>query len=159
MNFPEWQNLLEFATWFEDNGYPQHPPVIPKVYQTDVSLSVCVFEYHQYQVEFYIAQPNFLSSKHYHNFEQVIIFMGGSGRGRRGDHLDEESDWVELNYHSIGKPGNILLSTQWHQIQSYEHGMYFYNCQLWPSNTNLTSAVVEYRGDSLGPIHSRIKVL
>ena len=157
MNFPNWPNLIEFTQWYIQNGYPQILPSETKIYQTDVSLSVCVFKHQQYQVEFYIARPNFISSKHYHTFEQMIVLMGGTGRGRRGNSLDEESDWVELNTSCIGRPGTLLKPDQWHQIESYGYGLYFYNCQKWPKDKSISSAVVEYYGDSLGPLHDQIK--
>lgn len=159
MNYPEWSDLLDFTHWFKNNGYPQNPPAAPKIYQTDVSISVCVFQHKNYQVEFYIARPDFESSKHYHNFEQTIIFMGGTGHGRKGLHLDEEPNWIPFRKEHIGVVGSILTPNQWHQIRSYHPGLFFYNCQRWPDTNNLTSAVVEYRGDSLGPLHDRIKVL
>ena len=151
-----WKSLKDFAIWYKQNNYPQLPPKIPQVYQTDVSLSVCVFRHGPFQVEFYIAKPGFTSSKHYHPFEQVIIFMGGSGKGRRGLNLNEETVWWYMNPPETGKISEVLMPNQWHQICSLEHGLYFYNCQLWPEKTNLTSAVVEYNGDSLGPIHNQI---
>ena len=102
-------------------------------------------------------RPNFLSSKHYHPFEQLIIFMGGSGKGRRGTNLNQEPSWVGLNSDLIGKIQSVLKTNEWHQIKSGIHGLYFYNCQRWPDEKTMSSAVVEYDGASLGPLHDTIK--
>ena len=152
----KWNSLKEFALWYKQNNYPQLPPKISQVYQTDVSLSVCVFRHGLFQVEFYIAKPGFISSKHYHPFQQIIIFVGGSGKGRRGFNLNEEPSWVDMNFAQTGQIMNVLMPDQWHQICSSEHGLYFYNCQLWPKTIDLSSAVVEYDGPSLGPLHNEI---
>lgn len=152
-----WNNLQEFAQWYKDNNYPHNPPTDAKLYQTDVSSSICIFRQGKFQVEFYIARPNFISSKHFHNFEQAIIPMGGTGRGRRGTVLSEESDWKTISWFIVGKILPILPQTHWHQIESFDTGLYFYNCQMWPEGVTPTSAVVSYIGDSLGPIHDLIK--
>jgi hypothetical protein len=149
-----WTTLQQFAEWYKTNNYPHNPPADAKLYQTDVSSSICVFRQGRFQVEFYIARPNFVSSKHYHNFEQAIIPMGGTGRGRRGTNLSEESDWKTINQFIVGK---ILPINYWHQIESFDLGLYFYNCQMWPEEVTPTSAVVSYIGASLGPIHDLIK--
>lgn len=148
--------LLDFANWYKSNNFPQQISQDTKIYQTDMSISFTIFKQGIYQVEFYIAKPNFKSSKHYHPFEQVIIPAGGSGRGRRGTDLNEEPEWKQINHTIVGKILHILpANTHWHQIESYDKGLYFYNCQKW-SSTSTTSAVVEYIGESLGPIHDSI---
>jgi hypothetical protein len=157
MNIPDtWNSLNEFANWYKLNDYPQMDSV-HFIHQTDVSLSITLFRHKCYQVEFYIAKPNFLSSKHYHPFEQLIIFMGGNGQGRRGVNIDEETTWVSLNNHVVGQIQPVLKTTEWHQIKSEQNGLYFYNCQRWPNENMMSSAVVEYNGISLGPMHDRIK--
>jgi hypothetical protein len=162
MNLPEsWTDLKEFALWYKLNNFPNLFPENKPIYETDVSISIPVFRYKNYQVEFYIAKPGFISSKHFHPFEQLIIIVGGSGYGRKGTLLDENPKWMNANSFSSDKSFNIKNFNvtgigQWHQIRTIDQGLYFYNCQFWPDPNLMSSAVVEYQGDSLGPIHDTI---
>jgi len=112
MNIPDtWNTLSDFTKWYVDNNYPILVPDNVQVFPTDVSYSVCVFRRDVYQVELYIAKPEFMSS---------------------------------------------LPPNHWHQVGSGMQGFVFYNCQKWPNVELMTSAVVEYGGESLGPLHKQI---
>lgn len=152
MNIPNtWQSLNEFTQWYIDNNYPILVPDNVQVYPTDVSYSVCVFRHDVYQVEMYIAKPDFMSSKHSHPFEQQIIFLGGDMWGnRQNGRLQHLSDKDKNNV------GVILPANQWHQVGSGNQGFVFFNCQKWPSAEMMTSAVVHYNGDALGELHKII---
>ena len=52
--------------------------------------------------------------------------------------------------------GDVLPPNHWHQVGSGSQGFVFFNCQKWPSVKMMTSAVVEYGGESLGPLHKQI---
>jgi hypothetical protein len=146
-----WSSLSEFTDWYSANNYPIRVPDNVQVFPTDVSYSVCVFRQDVYQVEMYIAKPDFMSSKHSHPFEQQIIFLGGDMWGNRQNgklqHLSDKDKF---------KKGDILPPDCWHQVGSGMNGFVFFNCQKWPSVQHMTSAVVEYNGDELGPLHNKI---
>lgn len=141
----------EFAKLWQDSGYVHRVPDDAKAYVTEHSYSFPIFRQGNFQVEHYIVRPNVTSTKHYHPFEQVIIFLGGTLEGRRGTDLSEESEWRKLEHKDFGRISRALLPTQWHQIRSSDYGFSFYNVQKWPDNMQITSAVVEFRGDLLGP--------
>jgi hypothetical protein len=146
-----WNTLTDFTNWYIENKYPILVPDNVQVFPTDVSYSVCVFRRDVYQVEMYIAKPEFMSSKHSHPFEQQIIFLGGDMWGnRQNGKLQHLSDKDKNNV------GVILPANQWHQVGSGSQGFVFFNCQKWPSVEMMTSAVVEYNGEALGEAHKRI---
>ena len=152
MNIPDtWNTLQEFTSWYVDNNYPILVPDNVQVFPTDVSYSVCVFRHDVYQVELYIAKPEFMSSKHSHPFEQQIIFLGGDMWGNR-----QNGKLEHLGDSDKNKVGNILPPNHWHQVGSGMQGFVFFNCQKWPNKQLMTSAVVEYGGESLGPLHKQI---
>lgn len=152
MNIPEsWNTLQEFTQWYIDNKYPILVPDNVQVFPTDVSYSVCVFRHDVYQVEMYIAKPEFMSSKHSHPFEQQIIFLGGDMWGNR-----ENGKLQHLSSKDKNHVGALLPPNNWHQVGSGSQGFVFFNCQKWPNTQMMTSAVVEYGGESLGPLHEQI---
>ena len=152
MNIPDtWQTLQEFTNWYRDNNYPIRVPDNVQIYPTDVSYSVCVFRQDVYQVEMYIAKPEFMSTKHSHPFEQQIIFLGGELWGNR-----QNGRLQILNSKDKNRIGDVLPMNNWHQVGSGSQGFVFFNCQKWPSRESMTSAVVEYNGDALGELHKKI---
>lgn len=144
-------SCLEFAKLWKESGYVHHVPDNAKAYVTEHSYSFPIFRQGNFQVEHYIVRPNVTSTKHYHPFEQVLIFIGGSLEGRRGIDLAEETIWRKLEHKDFGHVSRVLAPEQWHQIRSLEYGFSFYNVQKWPDHLQITSAVVEFRGDLLGP--------
>lgn len=169
MVVPEtWETLNDFADWYVEKNYPIRVPANVSVYPTDVSYSCCVFRQDVYQVEMYLAKPNFKSSRHAHPFEQVIIFLGGHMSGVRGVNDTQIGDEVFLGNPltddtSVTMPhpqsfarGSVLPAGQWHEVSGYGQGFVFFNLQKWKSKEIMTSAVVEYEGDALGDIHTHI---
>ena len=158
MNIPEtWETLSEFTRWYKDNNYPIRMPHDAYVYPTDVTYSVCVFKQDVYQVELYLARPYCFSSRHSHPFEQQLIYIGGDITGRRGVGDQEGPISVMSGSETDGTVGGILHPGHWHEVGSGEHGFAFFNCQKWPNKEMMTSAVVEYKGPSVGEMHDKIK--
>lgn len=160
-----WPSLKQFAEWYIDNNYPIRVPENATIYPTDVSYSCCVFRQDVYQVEIYLAKPNFKSSAHSHPFEQLIIFLGGhlSGAsqanpivGSLGSPINAQSSKT-MPHKDFGRVSNILTPGNWHEITAHSQGFIFFNLQRWPDVKTMTSAVVEYNGDSLGVLHDSIK--
>ena len=159
-----WSTLTEFVTWYKANNYPWRVPQTAQVYPTEVSYSCCIFRQDVYQVEIYLARPNFTSTQHSHPFEQQIIFLGGHMMGNRdgittsgsaGNDIDRCTDTQVPGKDSFGI-GLPLLSGQWHEVSAGRQGFIFLNCQRWPSTEAMTSAVVAYNGEPLGDMHKQI---
>lgn len=162
-----WNTLSEFVSWYVENNYPIRVPENARVYPTDVSYSCCVFRQDVYQVELYLAKPNFTSTKHYHPFEQQIIFLGGHMWGKRGNAVSESpivhlgkplsSEMSsEMPSADSNKISGLLPTIHWHEVSAGEQGFIFFNCQKWQSKDLMDSAVVSYNGDSLGELHDKI---
>lgn len=147
--------LKEFAQWWLDAGRPHNLPDSASVVETDHSLSFPVFRRDAYQIELYMGKPNFTSSKHSHPFDQLIIFQGGKMFARRGQDLEENPPWQGHDHADVDLISEILPRGQWHQIKSLDRGFVFYNVQYW-YDLEPTSAVIEYSGESMGPIHNQI---
>lgn len=147
--------LYQFAQWWLSEGRPIAPPLDNHILETDHSLSMVIFRDGAFQVEQYMGKSNFTSSKHSHPFDQLIIFQTGKLWGRRGQDILEEPPWQPLEDTDSLEINQVLPRGHWHQIRSFERGFMFYNLQYW-YDLKPTSAVVEYRGQSLGPLHDRI---
>lgn len=169
MFVPEnWNTLDEFVAWYKYNNYPFRVPQNARIVPTDVSFSCCIFRQGLYQVELYLAKGNFKSTRHSHPFEQKIIYLGGHLSGKRGQDSHEFGPAQELGSpvlpsssgeepnHQAGLIGLSLLAGQWHEIEGKEQGFIFLNCQKWPNKEMMSSAVIEYDGESLGAIHDQV---
>jgi len=119
-------------------------------------------------VELYLTKGNFKSTRHSHPFEQKIIYLGGHLSGKRGHGEMEfgpaqdlgspitETSSDEQPNPQAGLIGLALLSGQWHEIEGKEQGFIFLNCQKWPNKEMMSSAVIEYDGESLGAVHGKV---
>lgn len=163
MIVPEtWTSLTEFVAWYRANNYPWRVPENVQIYPTDVSYSCCIFRQDVYQVEIYLAKPDFTSTPHSHPFEQQIIFLGGHMTGERSGETGTMGRDIDqcTNAQSVGRdsfrPSTPLPAGAWHQVSAGRQGFIFFNCQRWPSVEAMTSAVVAYNGEPLGHLHKQI---
>lgn len=147
--------LEEFARRWVDAGKPYSPPHDGHVIETDYTLSMIVFRDQGFQVELYLAKPNWSTPKHTHHFESITVFNGGKMLGRRGQNLTEEPAWSVLEDSDIDQIQPTLPQGWWHQIRATDKGFSFYNIQYWP-NATPTSATIGYEGFPMGPIHEKV---
>lgn len=150
-----WDSLDNFIHWYRVNGYPFRIPLRHKTFVTDHSYSMIVFEQDVYSVELYIGAANLDSPKHKHPFESKVLFCGGSIKARRGRDFNEEPPFVELGPRSAGSVGPPVREGEWHQLTT-ETGFMIMTFSKWPSKDHLTSAVVAYEGETMGPIHQAL---
>jgi hypothetical protein len=139
-------------------------PADARVYVTEQTFSIVTYRYKNYQVELYLAKPNTTSPQHSHTADQISIFLGGQLRGQRGlnDVAEEpgffgniETRPTDLNqihpdYSSISRP---LKAGWWHTLQTYENGFAFFVAQEWNDPTAMTSAIIDWDGNFMGPEH------
>lgn len=147
--------LEEFATFWVRAGKPYRPPHNARVIETDYTLSMIVFRDNQFQVELYMAKPNWSTPKHTHSFDSVTVFNGGKMLGRRGIAFDENPPWVALEDADIDLVQPVLPMGHWHQIRATDKGFSFYNIQYWPEEQP-TSATIGYHGEAMGPVHQGV---
>jgi hypothetical protein len=147
--------LEQFAQRWVDSGKPHRPPQNSRVIETDYTLSMIVYRQEGFQVELYLAKPNWSTPKHTHSFDSVTVFNGGKMLGRRGVALDENPPWVALEDCDIDLVQPTLPLGHWHQIRATDRGFSFYNVQYWPEEKP-TSATIGYYGDAMGPVHQGV---
>jgi hypothetical protein len=147
--------LEDFAHWWIDEGKPYLPPAEGKVIETDYTLSFPVFRRNGFQVELYMAKPNWETPKHTHSFDSVTIFNGGKMLGRRGVALNENPPWTALEDTDCDIVQPTLPAGQWHQIKATDSGFTFYNVQYWHQHEP-TSATMGYTGEPMGHKHGEI---
>jgi hypothetical protein len=134
------------------------------VYVTEQTFSIVTYRYKQYQVELYLAKPNTISPKHSHTADQVSIFLGGQLFGQRGlgDTAEEPGKFgsiekrpadlnqVHPDYSTVLSP---LKAGWWHTLQTYDNGFVFFVAQEWTDPTAMTSAIIDWQGNFMGPDH------
>lgn len=147
--------LEDFAHWWILQGKPHRTPADAPVIETDYTLSMIVYRERGFQVELYMAKPNWSTPKHTHSFDSVTIFNGGKMLGRRGIALDENPPWTALEDEDCDQVQPTLPMGHWHQIRATEQGFSFYNVQYWPDEAP-TSATIGYHGEPMGPIHAGV---
>jgi hypothetical protein len=147
--------LEQFAQWWVDSGKRYKPPHDCAVIETDYTLSMIVFREQGYQVELYMAKPNWSTPKHTHLFDSVTVFNGGKMLGRRGIALNENPPWTALEDVDIDIVQPVLPLGHWHQIRAADRGFSFYNIQYWPEHTP-SSATIGYTGEAMGPVHQGV---
>ena len=72
-----------------------------------------------------------------------------------GSPISNDSDMIKPHKESFTRTTN-LPNGHWHEVASYDQGFVFFNLQKWPSREMMSSAVVEYGGEPLGPTHEQI---
>ena len=158
-----WNTLEEFAQWFKDNGYPMRVPANMQIYVTDSTYSCIVFRQDVYQAELYMIAPCKKSSPHSHDFENLPIHMGGHvtvwtrSPWQWGDLCHPLSNITDNSPHPESeKLGMNLKIGESHNIDTHEQWCLMYVIQKWNDEEDMTSAVIHYIGQSMGPIHSEI---
>ena len=166
INIPDdWDSLDEFAEWYRDAGYPILPPADTKIYVGDCSYSTIVFRKGRFQAEFYLVAPNSSTKLHTHNHASKFVVLAGSMEGYKTD----PTDFVRVGkrYSPAGKDDvdpdfGIIGQTDYagdlHGLRTLEHGVTFFNLEMWPEDIVPTSALVEYEGPSMGPEHEKIMI-
>ncbi len=158
-----WETLEEFAQWFKDNGFPMRVPADMRIYVTDHSYSCVVFRQDVYQAELYMIAPDKPGSPHTHDFENLSIPLWGhiSGWSRTPDrynHLCLPSSIIDKNlpHPESRKIGTSLKIGEAHNIDTHEQGCLMYVMQKWNSLDEMTSAVIQYNGKPMWPLHAQI---
>lgn len=143
-------SIREFARRYVDLNFPHDPALMRKVYLTDVSTSVLVWEEGEFLVELYLMHPLAVVVPHSHPFENVAIHYAGKMLGRREGSVGQ---W--LSHRHRGHIGNPLAPGEWHAFDVGDTGAIFYNVSRWDDPTQKDSATVRYLGDPLGPLHKQ----
>lgn len=146
-------NIRTFAEWYKDNNYPHDHRLMNRVVHTDVTTSVLVYSKDEFIVELYFVHPNVQLVPHTHTFENLVIFISGELTGTREGNIVEGK---KLTFKDSGLIGTPLPPGQWHSFRSGDRGCVFYNVGRYEDIAQKDSAVFEYIGTPLGPIHAKL---
>ncbi len=151
-----WNTLEEFAQWFKDHGYPMRVPANMQIYVTDSTYSCVVFRQDVYQAELYMIAPNMPVAKHSHSFESltILVWWSISGMNERASTKKTWDSEEGSNIPYTGVMGEKLVTWNWHWFETFSKGCFMYVLQKWNPKIDLTSATLEYSGESMWPLHT-----
>jgi quercetin dioxygenase-like cupin family protein len=152
LSVPEsWNTLEDFAEWYIDSNLPLMIPWNSNVTVSDDACAATVFRKDRYQVELYYIYPHYKIVDHCHPGMEVITFYLGGGKmnkpGRRTFH-NTSSSWGQIKkklksgeYHGGGK----------RNLADNLDGFLMFAIQKWPPGVEITSAAINWRGQTAGP--------
>lgn len=141
-------SIREFAKRYASLNFPHNPALMRKVYLTDVSTSVLVWEEGEYLVEQYLMHPLIEVVAHSHPFESVTVHIAGKLLGKRDGVIGQ---W--LTDRNSGEIGPTLPPNEWHSFITGDTGAVVYVISRWDDVTMKESATIRYTGEPLGPMH------
>ena len=141
-------SIREFARQYVAKDYPHNPQLMRRVYLTDVSTSVLVWDEGDYLVELYFMHPLVTIVPHSHPFENLAVHYSGKILGKREGVIGQ---W--LTDKDRGSFGYSLKQGDWHAFQTGDTGAVLYNISRWDDVSMKDSATVRYLGEPLGPKH------
>lgn len=151
-----WDSLEQFVHWYRVNQYPFRIPSDSQTFVTDVSYSMIIFRQDVYAVELYVGAPSLKGvqhAKHKHPFEHMTLICGGELYGRRGVNMEDDPPFSGPL--AAGSLSAKLGPNDWHQLTT-PSGFVLLTFTKWNNKEDITSAVVEWDGTSLGPIHDTL---
>lgn len=153
-NVPDtWNTLQEFMKWYLDNRIPFLVPNGCGTVVTDDATAVPIFRRDRFQVEFYIIHPQVNIKLHSHPDIETITFLLGGEKT------------LEDGY--MGTSGNFNKDYPIVAAMNEKHGKFSENgysnegfamlsFQRWNPGVPITSAALNWKGPSAGPIHDKL---
>lgn len=147
LEIPEsWGSVEDFANWYMSNRMPWMVPWDAEVIVSDDATAITVFRKGRFQVELYLVHPNMAIPTHSHpGMESVIIRLGAGNLGRR----------LPLGVSEIwGAMAPVLHAGEVHggrPLGFSPKGYAMLTFQQWDEGLELSSAAVQWRGDTAGP--------
>lgn len=148
-----WQSLEEFTEWYINNSIPFLIPNGTGSIVTDDATSICIFRKPPYQVEFYIIHPNVNIKSHSHpDIETFTVLLGGEKTTTSGD-FGTSNTFNRLG--GLKVPMNKLHGKFTEDGYSHE-GFAMLSFQRWRHGVEITSAALNWKGTTAGPIHDKL---
>lgn len=124
-----------------------------KVWLTENTASKLVWYEENIVIEEYYLLPNKFTPMHSHPFDNHIIFLGGDMIAWR-ELPDGSIRKVVMPDSQIGVLSSCCPRGCGHAFETGPRGSSIYNIQIWPHEIeDIASAIVNYYGDSMGPVH------
>jgi hypothetical protein len=159
----DWSSLDEFATWYRNAGFPILPLQDSCINMADITYSLIVFRKGRFQVELYLVAPNSDNGLHTHPHASKFVHCAGAGEGYNetetialGQNVPAESpDEIDKDF-GLFAPSTVAYEK--HGLRTSNRGVAFFNIEMWPDDGSTpTSALIEFIGKSVGPMHDEIK--
>jgi hypothetical protein len=153
INIPDnWDTIEEFTDWYFNTRMPMMIPWNAGVMQTDDATAMCIFRKGHYQVELYLILAGMQVKQHAHpGVEVITVYLGG------GNYLGTKST------HDISKHwGTIykkLANGEYHgsdEISKKSTGYAILAIQKWDNIDEMSSASIQWRGNTAGPIQEEL---
>lgn len=141
LTIPEtWATLDEFIEWFMDSRMPWMIPEDSEVYVTDNASSIILFRHDCYQVELYVNYPKSKAPLHGHPGMDLVTMQIG-----------------RMNPIRWAYPNKVLKNSEKHDADfASEKGTVFLTFEKWLPEIPMTSASVNWVGETVGPIHEEL---
>lgn len=152
LKIPEtWDTIEEFVDWFMKSKMPLMIPWDAKVIQSDDATAICIFRKPPYQIEMYLIHSNKIVPKHAHPNMDVITMVLGGGKTSTKSVTGTSSTW--------GIISENLKNGEMHggQVREFSnHGYVILSFEKWPDNVEMTSAAINWKGETAGPIQESL---
>jgi len=143
LDLPEtWNSIEEFSQWYLDNKMPLHIPEDSIVNTSENVFSIIIFRHSRYQVELYLVKPNpSKSTDHMHPGLEVVMCQIGAMSPKA----------------AIGYLTPVLRNGETHNgTFTSPNGAVFLTFERWDEGIPMTSAAVQWKGYTEGPMHDAL---
>lgn len=146
INIPEyWDTLDDFINWYLHNRMPIMVPLHAKVIVTDNATAVTVFRSGRYQIELYIVHPYTDIVEHAHpGLDLAIMQIGNTNNYDSWGNITPELKSGEP--HGGDNPDPFSSGT----------GYLFLTFEKWHDGIPMTSAAIQWEGNTHGPIQDKL---
>jgi hypothetical protein len=148
-----WASIEGFTKWWIENKMPLMIPSDAEVIISDDATAICVFRHGRFQIEFYIIRPHYSIESHCHPGMEVMTmyFAGGTNSppGPRTFH-NTADQW--------GRIRTKLDSGEYHGGEDTDvfAGFVLVAIQKWDEGIPMTSAAVNWKGKTAGPLQEAL---
>ena len=147
----DWKTLEDFVDWYLDARMPFMVPHNAEVIRSDDAVAICIFKKSHYQVEFYLEFPHMDIPRHSHPDMEVIIMDLGGGSASPRHKIGLSTNWglVEKKILSGNEHGGSTTGI-------ISKGKCFLAFQRWDNIKEMSSAAIQWKGTTAGPVQEQL---
>lgn len=149
---PANDGLDAFASWFFNNVDPIGMiPAVDTVRRIGEVTSVLWFRQGQFQVQLFIAPPNFIIPEHIHpNVDSYEVYAGGNIKFTKNKEWAASEDAVNaIDFRGLSKLRGMVIRVRpndWHGGVFGESGGVFFSIQRWMNGVQPHCVACDYTG-------------
>lgn len=150
ISIPEnWETLEEFVDWYINSRMPFMAPVTnAKIIVTDNATTATIFRHKQYQVELYLVHQDTTIVEHSHPGMELTMMQLGN-LNNITENWGYFTPILESGEQHGGRP-------EGHPPFNSGNGVIFLTFEKWDSDIPITSAALQWEGNTHGPIQDRL---